>query len=253
MKNRMKTKHEFSLYDENLSARLFIDKTYIKIDQKDPLFHRIKQVLRLRIGDTFFLFDTAIFVHIALVSYDKNDTICGTVLSVQNQRSLNPIVRAVVPLLKRDETETMVYGLCEMGVTEIVLVKTERTQREWHGEREKERLMRICIAAAEQTQQCSIPTLIGPVQFMQISISVNDSKKAIFCDPLGGQIADVVSSKTVEEVTIFVGPESDLSDTEKQFLYQHSVSFCRLTPTILRACHAAILAVGIIRTLCNQK
>ena len=49
--------------------------------------------------------------------------------------------------------------------------------------------------------------------------------------------------------TLFVGPEADLTDGEKEQLKKSGWSVIRLTPTVLRAQQAIVLAAGAIRSL----
>ncbi len=46
-----------------------------------------------------------------------------------------------------------------------------------------------------------------------------------------------------------IGPEADLTATEKKQLKDLGVAFCALTPTILRACQAAALSGAIFRSI----
>jgi len=46
-----------------------------------------------------------------------------------------------------------------------------------------------------------------------------------------------------------IGPEGDLTAQEKELLKERGVQFLRLTPTILRAQQAVVVAMGIFRSL----
>ena len=49
-----------------------------------------------------------------------------------------------------------------------------------------------------------------------------------------------------------VGPEADLLLEEKQQLHENGFTFCKLTQTVLRAQQAAVVSLGIFRSILKQ-
>ena len=239
--------HQFALYVHNLSS--------IACDQKDcvlsdpDLVHRIARVLRLREGDVCVLFDVAAHWLVQIKQIGKKTIICH-VRSRENNVQYHPALVAWLPLLKRDALEAAIYSLVEVGVQSIQLVLTEKVQRKWYGQKEYGRLRNIMIAAAEQAKVFLLPTLHEPQPLPQL-LRDQSQEVSLFFDVDGlpllqaaQQLVDMHKS-----YTLFVGPEGDLTDDEKGQLKQNGWLFVRLTPTVLRAQQAMVLAVGAIRSL----
>ncbi|HLW72566.1 MAG TPA: RsmE family RNA methyltransferase [Candidatus Babeliales bacterium] len=249
-------KHEFALHVESLS---------LLIQEKDPgdslifsdekLFHRMMTVLRLRIGDTCIFFDQKIYITAVLRAFVGKKEVHVEIQIVQLTTVLHPKITFLLPVLKRDDYESALYALAETGVNTIQLVFTHKTENQWSGSRDSERARRILIAAAEQSKNFAYPTLKTPV-FLQEALKEydesGDKTVKIFFDPMGSRFFDVAQtlySKQPEHILLFVGPEGDLTIEEKKMVRTHNFIFCALTPTILRAVHAATLAAGSVRSL----
>jgi 16S rRNA (uracil1498-N3)-methyltransferase len=161
-----------------------------------------------------------------------------------------------LPLLKKDDFETALYSLVELGTTTIQLIATQKTQRSWAGEKELDRCQRIMIAAAEQSKNFIIPTLIPPIHLTEYlkKITENEHPK-IYFDPQGSAglaLLNNLAQQKAKHYMLMVGPEGDLTQSEKELLQAKSFYFCQLTPTVLRSVSAVILGAGIMRTLMRK-
>ncbi len=252
-RSRMKktTKHQFALY----ARQLEIQDNIVNITDKE-LVQRMSNVLRLQTGDTVTLFDGQQAVDIVLVSFDKK-SIRGTIVSSVTVTPLKPEIQCIVPLLKRDALEEVIYAAGELGANSVQLVTTEKTQRTWGQEKELDRLQNIMIAACEQSKQFAIPRLSSPISLKQAVDKIKG--RAIFFDVCGLSAYEVVSSLRTrdneeEALCMIIGPEADLTTDEKEFIREKVTVFCALTPTVLRAKQAFVVGLGILRsmlTLCS--
>ena len=231
------SKHEFAIFYPGLTQSLSAD-TVTCNDR--AIISRITNVLRLRPGDSLILFDEQSNAHAVLESASKTEALFSIQDSTPNKK-LEPPIRIALPLLKKDAFAEAVYNITELGGTEIQLIDTEKAQRSWGGDKEMERLKRITIAAAEQSKNFSMPTILPPISLEQL---LQQDGTFLFCDVQGKPIGELVQ---VGAVTIIIGPEGDLSDSEKNLLKEHDVQFYRLTPTILRSVQAVTLALGYLR------
>ena len=164
---------------------------------------------------------------------------------------MQPTVIFFLPLLKRDALEAALYSLVELGASEIRLMRTQKTQRVWGGAKEFDRLRTIMIAAAEQSKQYITPTLHEPQLFDEI-VKELDGTSCLFFDPQGADLFPVLQKfrkNMPQTISLMIGPEADVTSDEKQLLQEHGATFCRLTPTILRAQQAVAVSLGIIRSL----
>jgi 16S rRNA (uracil1498-N3)-methyltransferase len=150
--------------------------------------------------------------------------------------------------LKKQALEEAVYGLVECGVSSIYLLDTDKVQRDWGGDKEYERLYKICIAAAEQSKNYAMPQIHKPISLNEF-IKQHAAYTKLFFDPAGASIMATISDRKHENICCIVGPEGDLTESEKDLLRTQQFNFCHLTPTILRAQQAVVVAVGALRSI----
>lgn len=241
--------HEFALHVPELS------KILIKKGSKDfeptltlaeqELVKRIKHVLRLEAGEQCILFDRTYHAEVVLTAVSK--TVQCTVKNYTSNKQLEPKITCLLPLLKREALTDAIYAATELGATEIQLVITEKIQRQAH---DQERLERIVIAAAEQSKNFALPTLVSP-QLLSDSIAKLVVSTRIFFDPQGNNLYNTITQlkkKEPENIVLLIGPEGDLSEKEKEFIKQQGFEFCALTPTVLRAPQALTVGLGALRS-----
>lgn len=243
-------KHEFSIFIKDLKQlpELRANKSSFQITDKQ-IFHRLQTVLRIQPGQQVTFFDQHITVQTEINDYKKPGTIIGTVIAQNLVKQLSPSLTILLPLLKKEALEESVYGLTEVGVNTIQLITTAKIHKNSWAAHEHERAERLIIAAAEQAKQYAVPQLLAPISLAQALTKYQDP--LIFCDPNGTQTAQVMAQLTQQKPThlvMLIGPEGDLTSAEKESLPKQTLT-CALTPTILRAPQAVILAAGMIRTL----
>ncbi len=248
----MDSKHQFSLYVSTLAADIKgVDVGASIFLHDEHLIRRISSVLRLQPGDTITLFDRS--VHIIGVLRSVNKKNIKVTLQIKNNNSqFIPSIILLLPLLKRDALEAAIYSAVELGVNEIRLVQTEKSQRSWGGAKEFKRLQRIMIAAAEQSKHFSFPELCAPEKLIPLLEDIEKISAKIFFDLTGTPMLEVVQSfkdKKIEHILLMVGPEGDLSAEEKASLKNSAFTFCALTPTILRARQAVAVGLGAFRSM----
>lgn len=250
MQQKTKNRHEFALYYSELTAHIQKNKNQLILTDQE-IMHRIIRVLRLHAGEDFTLFDQQ---HNALVKLDSigKKELGITILTLQNNKILIPQITFFLPILKREAFESALYSLVEVGVNTIQLITTEKTQRTVTTH-ELARAERTIIAAAEQSKNFNVPNLLPPINFTEcVSLLHKESGLKIFFDPEGIPLYNQVTiarEKRTENISLMIGPEADLTPTEKKQLQEAGISFCALTPTILRACQAAALGGAIFRSI----
>jgi RsmE family RNA methyltransferase len=247
-----KEKHEFALFVESLSLLIqgkSTGDTLIVVDEK--LAHRIINVLRLKEEDVCVLFDRHIQASVIIAGLGKKQ-IRVTIHSTQATITLQPTITFLFPLLKRDDYESALYALTEVGVNTIQLVFTQKTAHHWAGNRDSERAERILISAAEQSKNFSYPYIKDPIHLEVALQKYNQADLKVFFDPEGKNLFDVMHSvhdSNVKNIVLLVGPEGDLHIEEKKMVQEKGFLFCTLTPTVMRAVQAAALGAGFFRSL----
>lgn len=245
----MQEKHTFALWYADLSEKMTSEKTVFSVNDT-TLYHRICSVIRLQKGDEVILFDQRIHALCMINTISKKEVIVTTSFYNQNKRS-GVNVTVLLPLLKKDDYENTLYGLSALGVTQIQLLITQKTHRNWWNKTsDYQRSQRIVCAGAEQAKYFCLPKLIEPVSLDQYIQYDNKSDTRFVADPDGLPMRDLICIKTMpQEVSILIGPEAGFTAQEKKVIIEHNFKPYRLTPTILKAEQATLLSAGIFRSV----
>jgi 16S rRNA (uracil1498-N3)-methyltransferase len=243
-------KHEFAFYIPLLSSMLGSNKTLMISDE--TLVHRMMVVLRLSVGDNVIFFDRNTYINADIAAFMKKKQLSVVINSVHTTVALKPTIVFLLPMLKRDDWQTALYALTEMGVNDIQLIFTQKSLHQWSEDRDRERAERIIIAAAEQSKNFAYPQLHVPLFLEQALEKYDAIKSKLFFDPHGDSLFTVMNALHVqqpEQLLLCVGPEGDLTAQEKKMVQDCGFMLCALTPTIMRAVQAVSCAAGCIRSL----
>lgn len=247
----MMSKHEFAVYTALLSLK---EKT-IELQDADAV-HRIRSVLRLEVGDDLILFDDRKNYKCRIVAINKK-TITLSLLSTEQSAQLFPSITVLLPLLKREAFERMLYACVELGANVVQPVITEKSQRSWR-DHDLERARSIMIAAAEQSKQFAMPAIKAPMT-LQEAVERHPDHIKLVADPAGNSLYKIltlikedVQAKKAESIVMTLGPEGDFTDTEKNLLKMAAYQAVRLTPTVLRSQQAGALLLGVVRSVISE-
>ena len=244
-------KHLFSFYSPGLIQASWNSGSVVWLDHQD-LVHRLIKVVKVEIDDQLIVFDKQHHVLIQILSVLKKE-IQARVLSVQANVSLHPKITFLLPLLKKEALEQAIYSLCEIGVSEIRLVVTEKSRQALlPPAKELERLRNIVVAAAEQSKNYVFPELVEPKKLPDVAADLSiaplfsSSFKIVF-DASGVSFFDIRQKQTQQWVVLLVGPEGGLTAEELSVLKNHNFQMCALTQTTLRAIQAVAVSAALFR------
>ncbi len=134
-------------------------------------------------------------------------------------------------------TDDLINMATQMGVKILQPVICERTTAHhinW------ERMQKIVIEAAEQSNRNSIPKIMQPIKFADLDLS-----KVVFADERAAYGKDL-KANIKNTKSILVGPEGGFSDNEFSQLDNAGAVGISLGKTILRAEVAAVVAIAKI-------
>jgi len=245
--------HQFAFYLKNLSfiaKQLTVDDK-LKIEDKD-LIHRLLHVVRLEKGDTFTLFDRTIHLILQCSDIYKKKYIATRILQKKENSTITPKITFLLPLLKKENFEHALYSLAELGAHVIQPIITQKSQKAYKVGKSYDRFLKIITSAAEQSKHFAFPVLKEPIEMQDCVSSLDNESVNIFFDAEGKKVSEVI--KTVEKksftnINLMIGPEGDLTEEEKGIIRDNKFIYCKLTPTILRACQATAVGLGLFRSL----
>jgi len=213
------------------------------------LNHQLRHVFRLGIGDRVVLFDGSGFDHTCTIASFVGDY--GVIFDVGERTSSrympNRKVWLFMTVVKKDNFEFIVEKATELGVTDIVPVIAERTEKKALNE---ERLKRIAIEASEQSGRGDVPTIGEVVDFedalkraTDIS-SANGQAIAFHTEDDSFDPSDIAEKG--KSLAIFIGPEGGWSPAEIALFHTYKIAVRCLGPQVLRAETAAVAALSVV-------
>jgi 16S rRNA (uracil1498-N3)-methyltransferase len=137
----------------------------------------------------------------------------------------------------------------ELGTSRIVPVFTKRSMvklDEKQAEKKLQHWRGIAVAACEQSGRNRIPDLAAPLDFSEVLRDGAPASTRLLLSPtaeLGIEELEAVSTG----ITVLIGPEGGLAETEQQAAVAAGFRPVRLGPRVLRTETAAIAALTIIQ------
>ncbi|TVQ78582.1 MAG: 16S rRNA (uracil(1498)-N(3))-methyltransferase [Flavobacteriales bacterium] len=149
---------------------------------------------------------------------------------------------AVAPTKNIDRTEWLVEKATEIGVGRIIIFFSENSERK---KIRMDRLQKIAIAAAKQSQRLHIPDIEGPLSYNEMLKA--EAKAHPLCIAWCGDSERLAISEAVkkgEKPLVLIGPEGDFSPNEVALAIANGAIPVHLGAARLRTETAAVLSVA---------
>lgn len=213
--------------------------------EDEGILHRLKNVLRLEQGESIMLFNRDLQATFEIREFLKK-SIQGTLSAcLPHEQKNSRKVTVFLPLLKKEHLQEALYGLCEVGVFAIQLVHVQKAHIKIWSPKDHEKAEKTIISAAEQSKNFTYPVLLAPITLDKALAQSDNKQVRIMLDAQGESVFSLHENiERDEKVSLFVGPEADFADKEKELLLKAGVTSCKLTQTILRAYQAAIVGAA---------
>jgi len=206
----------------------------------------IVQVLRMKAGELLNLTDgkgNLITCEIA-EEHKKHCTVLvkETMYKAQSTRR----VSVAISLIKNaNRFEWFLEKATEIGVTEIIPLICERTEKEKFR---FDRMQGICISAMLQSQQVWLPVLHEPVKYENIEgwKCKNGTNFIAHCIDDKKQALSNHQISTLSHSLICIGPEGDFTKEEIEMAFQNNFIAVSLGETRLRTETAGVVAATLL-------
>lgn len=228
--------------------------------QSDELINQITRVFRLKIGDAVILFDGSGNDYECTIANfgggagrgthdsagEKTDQKMVTFNVAKSMSSRFMPVREIslcAAVVKKDTFEWIAEKATELGVTQIIPVMAERSEKKNLNE---DRLKKIVIEASEQSGRGSVPT-IHPIISLKESLDWIKEKNisALAFHTEGPQFDSKVMSDKSDKLEVFIGPEGGWSPAEVEMFHSYEVPVVCLGTQVLRAETAVVAALSL--------
>jgi len=226
-------------FKESLSVNLTA-----KLDK--PQSHYVNKVMRVKIGEIFSLFNSSGEWEAKILTLSKSIVEFNITNQLRQKESTKEMWLAFSPI-KSNYFNFMIQKATELGVTKFIPIIFDRTIVRKIN---KERLEKVIIEAAEQSNRINVPSIEEP-QSLKDFLS-NEKIDLLFTD-LNSQNKKIDLEKlTANPICVIIGPEGDFSEEERvRILKFKGVQPVKINDNILRSETAVISALSIVNYLIN--
>jgi len=207
--------------------------------------HYLKDVMRLKTGDTFSVFNSQGEWNASVESYEKQGAKIKILEKLRDKKNEQNVWLAFTPI-KQNPLNFIIQKGTELGVQKFIPILSERTVVK---DINAERIKKVIIESAEQSNRISIPEITKLETLKNFTTNFPQKGCLVFCDINSDKsnLKNILLKKDIEPICILIGPEGDFSENERKLIINlnqsHSIS---LAKNILRAETAAIAAVTLV-------
>jgi len=172
-------------------------------------FHYLIDVMRLKAGDTFSIFNSQGEWKASIQNYEKQTVKIKILEKLRDKKSEKNIWLAFTPI-KQNQLNFIIQKGTELGVQKFIPILSERTVVK---DINIERIKKIIIESAEQSNRISVPEIIRLETLKKFISSFPKKGCLVFCDINCDQndFKKILSKKDQEPICILIGPEGDFS------------------------------------------
>jgi 16S rRNA (uracil1498-N3)-methyltransferase len=215
--------------------------------------HHLAVVLRAKVGHGIEVFDSAGGVYRATITHigKRGVSVCleGAVVNNAESSLTTHLVQAVG---KGDKVEWVIQKAVELGVSEITLVLTERTEvrvpqdqwqkkmAHWHG---------IMINAVQQSNRVKLPKLNPPIPLLALLKQATSADLKLMLHVNGSRRLSEVVPATFNHAQLLIGPEGGFSPVEAELAADFGYQVVNLGARVLRTETAPLVILSVLQYL----
>ena len=226
------------------NIRLFFSETLStnmsgKLDKSQS--HYVNKVMRVKENEVFSLFNSSGEWEAKILSISKNIVEFNITKQLRQKETTKELWLAFSPI-KSNYFNFMIQKATELGVTKFLPIVFDRTIVRKIN---KERLEKVIIEAAEQSNRINVPSIEEPQSLN--SFLKNSKMDLIFTDLNTSNTKIDLNQLTSNPTCVIIGPEGDFSEVERQEILKfNGVQAIKINENILRSETAVISAISII-------
>ncbi len=212
------------------------------LSQDDSLIHQLKNVFRKQVGDQIILLDNSGWQFLAVITeLDKDHLKCQLINSELVKNLPKSKLILLMSLIKKDNFELVVQKATELGVSEIIPVISERSEKKGIN---LERVEKIIREASEQSERGVVPQIKAPMELRQAVSYIQGQNIPAVVFHTGQTRIEWSKFDHLDALAIFIGPEGGYGDLDLQVFIQNQIPVYTLGNQILRAETAAMAVLA---------
>ncbi len=202
-----------------------------------------RDVFRYNVGSQVILFDGTWVDYLVIITSLRN--LGATVKVLKKEKIMKPEIDLwlCVGIIKKDNFELVVQKVTELGVTHIIPILCERSEKKNIN---MERLQKIAIESSEQSGRGSVPQIHEIVTLTELLKSNILPKEKIVLHLEGQYVGDMLQVKNLKELAVFIGTEGGWSEKELALFKSEKVENVSLGTQVLRAETATIAISSLL-------
>ena len=230
------------------NIRLFYSKS-LSLNLTDKLdksqSHYVSKVMRLKEKEVFSLFNSSGEWEAKISNITKSIVEFNVTKKLRHKENTKDLWLAFSPI-KSNYFNFMIQKATELGVTKFLPIIFERTIVRKIN---KERLEKVIIEAAEQSNRITVPSIDDP---QKLKSFLNNDMDLIFTDLNTTNTKIDIKKLTTKPTCVIIGPEGDFSEEEREEILRfNDVQPIKINENILRSETAVISALSIINYAIN--
>ena len=208
--------------------------------------HYVSKVMRIKENEFFSLFNISGEWEAKILGISKSIVEFNVTKQLRQKENFKDLWLAFSPI-KSNYFNFMIQKATELGVTKFLPIIFDRTVVRKIN---KERLEKVIIEAAEQSNRINVPSIEEPKSLKKF---LDDKKMDLIFTDLNSKSNKLDLKKLTNNPScIIVGPEGDFSETEREeILSYNGVQAIKINENILRSETAVISALSIVNYAIN--
>jgi 16S rRNA (uracil1498-N3)-methyltransferase len=207
--------------------------------------HYVSKVMRIKENEVFSLFNNSGEWEAKILTISKSIVEFNVTKQLRQKENLKELWLAFSPI-KSNYFNFMMQKATELGVTKFLPIIFDRTIVRKIN---KERLEKVIIEAAEQSNRINVPKIEEPQKLKNF---LSNDMDLIFTDLNTSNTKIDLKKLTTKPTCVIIGPEGDFSEEEREKILKFKgVQPIKINENILRSETAVISALSIINYAIN--
>ena len=213
----------------------------------DASNHLLK-VLRMKAGRELILFNGDGKEYPAKIDSCDKKTAYVRVHSIENTQRESPLhTELAIGISRGDRMDWVLQKATELGASRIVPLITERCEVKLNAERQQKKHLqwqKLIQSSCEQCQRNTLPMLSLPMPLSQYLEQADSEKRFVLHHR---HAATLEKSPSPASVSLLIGPEGGLSDSEINQAEAAHFTALSLGPRVLRTETAPLVALSLLQ------
>ena len=214
----------------------------IKINEEEQ--QHITKVLRINEGEEIYLTDGLGNLAFGTLKLEGKKASLDVIEIKEKQADFSPKLHiAIAPTKNIDRIEFFIEKATEMGISEITLITTEKTERKNIN---IDKLRKQSVAASKQSLRFHFPIINDLTKFSDFIKTLNTETTFVaHChENLERMDLKTIQDSNLQDLTFLIGPEGDFSEREIQMLADNNIKGVSLGDQRLRTETAGVFVAA---------